>query len=166
VRAREAAVRAISCGYPREAEALLRFKMLIGDERPEVLAECFTGLLAIAPEECMALVASNLSHPDETVRDFAALALGESRHPLALEHLRRRWDAVLVSEEMRAVLIRAAAVHRSEAAFDWLLSIIEGGTKKQADVAVDALSVYERNVKLAERVKAALAKRGARSGSR
>ena len=167
VRAREAAVRAISCGYPREAEALLRFKMLAGDERPEVLAECFTGLLAIAPEECMTLVAAHLSHRDEAVRDFAALALGESHHPLALEHLRRRWDAVLVPEEMRATLIRAAAVHRSEAAFDWLLTIIENGTKKQADIAVDALAVYERNTKLAERVKAALAKRaGARSGSR
>lgn len=166
IRAREAAVRAISCGYPREAESVLRLKMLSGDQ-PEVLAECFTGLLAIAPEECMALVATHLSHKDETVRDFAALALGESHHALALDHLRRRWDDVLVSEQMRATLIRAAAVHRSEAAFDWLLTIIEEGSKKQAEVAVDALSVYERNTKLAERVKAALAKRaGARSGSR
>ncbi len=37
---------------------------------------------------------------------------------------------VLVAAEMRAVLIRAAAVHRSEAAFDWLLSIIEDGTEE------------------------------------
>jgi HEAT repeat protein len=166
VRAREAAVRAISCGFPREAEALLRFKVLIGDEHPEVLSECFTALLAIAPEECMALVASNLSHPNDAVRDFAALALGESRHPLALQYLRDRWDGVLVSAEMRAVLIRAAAVHRTDAAFDWLLSIIEEGPKKQAEVAVDALSVYERNTKLAERVKAALAKRSDRAGAR
>jgi HEAT repeat protein len=158
VRAREGAVRAISCGYPREAEALLRFKVLVGDE-PEVMSECFTALLTIAPEECMALVASNLSHQDEAVRDFAALALGESRHPQALKYLRQRWDGVFVSDEMRAVLIRAAAVHRSDEAFDWLLSIIEEGPKKQADVAVDALSVYERNAKLAERVKAALLKR-------
>lgn len=166
VRAREAAARAIACGYPREAEAILRFKVLVGDAQPEVLGECFTGLLAIAPEENMALVASNLSHRDESVRDFAALALGESRHPMALKHLRNRWDAVLVSAEMRAVLIRAAAVHRSEEAFDWLLSIIAEGPKKQADVAVDALSVYERNTKLAERVKAALATRSDRAGAR
>ena len=159
VRAREGAARAISCGYPREAEALLRFKVLIGDERPEVMSECFTGLLAIAPDECMALIASNLSHEDDAVRDFAALALGESRHPLALKHLRERWDDVFVSDEMRGVLIRAAAVHRTDAAFDWLLSIIGEGPKKQAEVAVDALSVYERNTKLAERVKAALASR-------
>jgi HEAT repeat protein len=157
--ARAGAARAISCGYPREAEALLRFKVSIGDEDPEVLSECFTALLAIAPEECMSLVAAKLSSNDDAVRDFAALALGESRHPAALQHLRNAWDDVLVSPEMRAVLIRAAAVHRTEPAFDWLLSIIEEGTATQADVAVDALAVYERNTKLAERVQAALAKR-------
>ena len=159
VRAREGAVRAISCGYPREAEALLRFRVLVGDA-PEVMSECFSGLLAIAPEECMALVASNLSHKDDAVRDFAALALGESRHPLALKYLRERFEGVFVSDEMRGVLLRAAAVHRTEEAFDWLLSIIEEGPQKQSDIAVDALSVYERNARLAERVSAALARRG------
>jgi len=159
VRARIGAARAISCGSPREAEALLRFKVLIGDERPEVLAECFTALLAIAPQECVALVASHLSHSDDAVRDFAALALGESHLPAALQYLRKAWDDVLVTPEMRAVLIRAAAVHRSEEAFDWLVSIIENGTAKQADVAADALAVYERNTKLQARIQAALESR-------
>jgi hypothetical protein len=160
--ARIGAVRAISCGYPREAEALLRFKALSGDEKPEVIGECFTALLALAPAECMPLVAAALAHRDEAVRDFAALALGESRHPVALQHLREAWDDVLVSPEMRAVLIRAAAVHRTDAAFDWLVSIIEGGTPRQSEIAVDALSVYERNTKLAERVQAAIAGRKSR----
>ena len=164
-RAREAAAQAISCGHPREAEALLRFKVLVGDEQPEVLSQCFTGLLAIAPEECMAFVAANLSHKDDAVRDFAALALGESRHALALKYLRDRWGDVFVSDEMRGVLIRAAAVHRTDEAFAWLLSIIESGSKKQSQVAADALSVYERNTKLGERVKAALAGRKDARGS-
>ncbi len=163
--ARIGAVRAISCGHLREAEALLRFKALSGDEKPEVMGECFTALLALAPDECMPLVAAALSHRDDAVRDFAALALGESRHPAALQHLRKAWEDVLVSPEMRAVLIRAAAVHRTDAAFDWLLSIIEEGTPRQSAVAVDALSVYERNTKLTERVQAALASRKGRARS-
>jgi HEAT repeat protein len=158
-RARAGAARAISCGSPREAEALLRFKVHVGDEEPEVLGECFTALLALAPDECLPLVASRLRSPDDTVRDFAALALGESRLPKALKHLQDVWEDVLVKPEMRATLIRAAAVHRTEEAFDWLISIIESGGAKQAEVAVDALSVYERNTKLNERVKAALASR-------
>ncbi len=159
VRARQGAVRAISCGNPREAEVLLRFKVLVGDAEPEVLGECFTGLMSIAPDECVAFVGAQLASSTEGVRDFAALALGESRHPQALQQLRAAWDDVYVSPEMRAVLIRAAALHRTEAAFDWLVSIIERGSRAQADIAVDALSVYERNTKLLERVQAALSRR-------
>jgi len=158
-RAREGAARAISCGNPREAEALLRLKVLVGDPEPEVIGECFTGLLSIAQEECLPFVAAYLSDDDDGVRDFAALALGESRHPRALEHLRTAWDGLYDTKGFRTVLIRAAALHRSEAAFDWLISIIAHGTPAHADVAVEALSVYERNTKLSERVQAALAKR-------
>jgi HEAT repeat protein len=158
-RARAGAARAISCGNPREAEALLRFKVLAGDAEPEVIGECFTGLLSIAPAECIPFVAAYLSDQNDGAHDFAALALGESRHPRALEHLRTAWDAVRDTGDFRAVLIRAAALHRSEVAFDWLVSIIEHGSPVHADVAVEALSVYERNVKLGERVQAALAKR-------
>jgi hypothetical protein len=157
-RARAGAARAISCGNPREAEAVLRFKVFVGDDEPQVIGECFSGLLSVAPEECLVFVASYLAEGPDNTRDFAALALGESRHSLALEHLRNAWDGAL-DRDFRAVLIRAAALHRSEAAFDWLLSIIEHGSTGHADVAVEALSVYERNTKLTERVHEALAKR-------
>jgi HEAT repeat protein len=157
-RARAGAARAISCGNPREAEAVLRLKVHVGDEEPQVIGECFTGLLSVAPEECLSFVASYLATGPDDIRDFAALALGESRRPEALEHLRTAWESTF-DKDFRAVLIRAAALHRSEPAFDWLLSIIEHGTAAHADVAVEALSVYERNTKLGERVQEALAKR-------
>lgn len=56
-------------------------------------------------------------------------------------------------------LIRAAALHRSEAAFDWLIHIIEQESRKHAGEAAEALAVYERNTKLTERVQAAIAGR-------
>lgn len=158
-RARAGAARAISCGNPGEAEALLRFKVRIGDREPEVIGECFTGLLAIAADECLSLVADHMTDANDGIRDFAALALGESRHPRALDQLRAAWDSEVLNTEFRSVLIRAAALHRSEAAFDWLIQIIERGTRKQADEAAEALAVYERNTKLTERVEAALATR-------
>jgi HEAT repeat protein len=158
-RARAGAARAISCGNPREAEVLLRFKALSGDVEPEVIGECFTGLLSVAPDECLAFVAERLLDKNDSIRDFAALALGESRHPEALRYLREAWDEVFIAAELNGVLIRAAALHRSEAAFDWLISIIEEGTQQHAEIAADALAVYERNTKLVARVQAALAKR-------
>jgi HEAT repeat protein len=157
--ARSGAVRAISCGNPREAEALLRFKVLTGDTEPEVIGECFTALLSIAADDCLEFVAQFLSGKDEGLRDLAALALGESRHPGALQHLRAAWDEVYVPAAQRVVLLRAAALHRTEPAFDWLIEILERGDRRHADIAVDALSVYERNTKLIERVQAALANR-------
>ena len=160
-RARIGAARAIACADPREAEVLLRFKAVSGDSEPEVIGECFSGLLAIAPQESLPFVAEYLKNKDQAMREYAALALGESRQPLALERLRAAWDDECVTLEARLTLIRAAALHRSEAAFDWLLSFIEHGTQAHADCAVEALSVYERNSKLIERVHNALAKRKA-----
>ena len=158
-RARVGAARAISCGNPPEAEAVLRLKVLVGDEEAEVIGECFTGILSIAPSECLPFVATYLSNEKEDVRDFAALALGESRNPKAVEYLRNAWDATGVLGEFPAVLIRAAALNRTDAAFDWLISIIETGRQAHVDIAVEALAVYERNIKLKERVKEALARR-------
>ena len=56
--ARVGAVRAIACGNPREAELLLRSKALGGDAEPQVLGECFSGLLDVEPDESIDLVAA------------------------------------------------------------------------------------------------------------
>ena len=61
--ARVGAVRAIACGNPREAELLLRSKALAGDAEPQVLGECFTGLLAVEPEESLGFVAATSRTP-------------------------------------------------------------------------------------------------------
>src|SRR5690606_33844184 len=161
-RVRAGAARAISCGDPRQAEPLLRFKIEVGDKDPEVLAECFSAVLSIATEDSMALVGGRLSDKDEAVRDYAALALGESRHPLALDQLIAAWKRPFVSTDLRGVLARAAALHRSEAAFDWLVGVIRNGTEQDAELAADALSVYERNSALMKRVADAQAARKVR----
>jgi HEAT repeat protein len=158
-RARAGAARAIACANPHEAEVLLRFKALIGDAEPHVIGEVFNGLLAIAADQNLPFVADHLSHADPSIQEYAALALGESRHPGAFERLRAAWDTVCVTRESRATLIRAAALHRSEAALDWLIAIIEREAQAYADVAVEALAVYDRNSKLMERVRAAQARR-------
>lgn len=163
-RVRAGAARAIACGDPQQAEPLLRFKIQVGDAEAEVLGECFTALLSVAPEDSMALVGSRLRHADEAVRDYAALALGESRHPLALDLLRAAWDDPQVSHGLRGVLARAAALHRSGPAFDWLLGIVEKGRNDEAAIAVDALCVYDRNSTLMQRLQAAQAARGQAQG--
>ena len=155
---RAGAARAISCADPQEAEAVLRFKVHIGDAEPEVIGECFSALLIIEPECSLPFVAAYLRHEDEALRELAALALGESRLPQGLALLREAWDDTVVSET-RGALIRGAALHRSEAAFEWLLEIIATGSSRQAQAAMDALAVYERNSRLIGQIQAAKARR-------
>jgi hypothetical protein len=158
--ARLGAVRAIACGNPREAELLLRAKALAGDPEPQVLGECFTGLLAVAPEESLEFVGGFLGRDDDAVRELAALALGESRLDAALALLKQAWDDVLLRDEFRRALLRAAAAHRSEAAADWLLELVAEARVAVALEIIDALALYKRNTKLLQRLSVALTERG------
>jgi HEAT repeat protein len=161
--ARAGAVRAIACGQPREAELLLRTKALAGDAEPGVIGECFTGLLAVEPDESVAFVARFLRDTEPTVRELAALALGESRLDRALAPLQEAWNEVLIADEFRRTLLRAASAHRSEAALDWVLSIVAEARVGVAIEVIEALALYKRNEKLARRLEGELTQRGERA---
>jgi hypothetical protein len=154
------AVRAIACANPREAELLLRAKIIGGDAEPAVVGECFEALLDLEPDESLAFVAGYLTHADNALREVAAIALGGSRLDGALTHLTATWDDPLLAPELRNALLRAAALHRSEAAFDWLISLAAGGGKRVAAEVVEVLALYRQNAKLAARLEAAVAQRG------
>jgi hypothetical protein len=158
--ARVGAVRAVAYGNPREAELLLRAKVLSGDAEPAIVGECFSTLLSVAPEESLAFVSPYLAHADDALRDLAALALGESRVPGALEILKSAWNEIVVADEFRSTLISAAAAHRSEAAFDWLLAVAADARLPVAEQVVEALAPYRHNARLAERLAAVLERRG------
>lgn len=160
VPARLGAVRAIACGQPREAELLLRFKALSGDPEPAVVGECLSGLLSIEPDESPDFVAAFLHADDEAVAELAALALGESRLNAALPLLQSAWDDIVLDRGFKRVLIRAAAMQRSEPAFDWLISIAQDEHPGLAGEVLEALSIYRGNAKLAKRLEEAVAARG------
>jgi hypothetical protein len=154
--ARAGAARAIACAEPLAAEAVLRAKALIGDAEAEVVGECLAGLLQVEPEESPAFVAGFLDALDPAVREQAALALGGCRLDLALELLRERWDAAPLKGEGHRILLRGAILHRSEAAFDWLLGVIARGDPATAAWLVRELAVYRANIRLFERVREAV----------
>jgi hypothetical protein len=158
--ARSGAARAIACAEPLGAEAVLRTKTLAGDPEPEVIGECLAGLLRLEPDEAPAFVASFLDGADPAIRELAALALGESRLDVALEQLRERWDAQPFKRDVDRVLLRAAVLHRSEAAFDWLCSVMAGGDRVSAELVVSELAVYRASDRLRERVRTILEERG------
>lgn len=161
--ARIGAVRAIAYGNPRDAELLLRAKVVSGDAASAVIGECFSGLLGVEPDESLPFVARYLEGADDELREHAALALGESRLDAVLPHLQKAWDEPFVSPSLRRALIRAAAMLRTEAAFDWLIALVAERDFATATDIVEALALYKHNAKLAARLKATLAARGDRA---
>lgn len=156
---RAGAARAIACGNPKEAEMLLRFKVLAGDEEAEVIGECFASLLTVEPDEAIGFVGAFLEHEDDALRETAALALGESRHPAALDCLRQAWEGVFVPDWFRRALVRAAGLHRSDEAFSWLTELVAESNARIATEIVDVLSIYRHNEKLTRQLGDALSRR-------
>ncbi len=90
--ARLGAVRALALNGGEAGVLLLRLKALTGDAEPEVLGQCFSGLLAAAPEQSLAFVAKYVDDEDESTAGAAIWALGESRLSSAVEILKEKWE--------------------------------------------------------------------------
>lgn len=66
--ARIGAAQALASHGTEAAALLLRLKIRCGDEQPEVVGECFAGLIALEPEEGVALAAEYLRADQATIR--------------------------------------------------------------------------------------------------
>ncbi|UHD15020.1 HEAT repeat domain-containing protein [Thiocapsa bogorovii] len=157
--ARSGAARAIACTQPLAAEAVLRSKALGGDPEPEVAGDCLVALLQVAGEDALDFVGGFLVTPSTEINGLAALALGESRLDGALDLLRTCWDAEPLKRGAQHLLLRAAALHRSEAALDWLVAIVEYADRASAEVAIAELGAYRNNARLRKRLGGVVAER-------
>lgn len=150
------------------AALLLRLRVAVGEERDraDVLADHCAGLLACDGEASLGLVAGLLDADDRAVAGAAALALGGSRLPAALEPLRAALGRS-VDRQLRRALVDAIGLLRSEAAAEALLGLLAEGDDELAVHAVGALRLYRDRAALARRVEEALARRGdARAAAR
>jgi hypothetical protein len=157
--ARVGAARALSALGGESAELLLRLKIHHGDSDSEVLAECFTALLAIAAERAVPLVARRLEHEDADVVMAAALALGESGREDAVRLLLAHWDAHIRAED-REPLLLPLALSRQPAALEHLLGVLAHGPGRLAGVAIEAMRIYRSDRALVQRLRQVLRERG------
>lgn len=114
--------------------------------------DAFRALMKIAPDESFDFVARYLRDGDIDRVRGAALALGESRRPEALELLceRWRWGA---DWELREALALAIALVRSDEAFDFLLHALEKVPEENAAAIIEALALYRDTAARAQTVK-------------
>ena len=73
--ARIGAVRALAANGGDAGRLLLELKTLVGDQEPEVMAECFAGLLSDGAERLVTSVAQYLDSEDPALVEAAILAL-------------------------------------------------------------------------------------------
>jgi hypothetical protein len=151
--ARVGAVRALASSGRPESVPLLRLKALQGEPSVDVMSECFTALMAIASGTSVEFVAGYLNSSNAAVADAAALALGESHQPDAVESLIKRWG-VHPPETLWRALITALTLARTDNAFEFLFSRIETATEKVAAEVISALAAYRHDDRIRTRVAA------------
>lgn len=157
--ARMAAARALGCsGRAEVAEPLLRLRVRAGEADAEVLGECLTALLQLAPGPSLELAAGLLGGADDVAAEAAALALGGSRLPGALPPLLAQARGFSGRGRRRVVLL-ALALLRDEEGWAYLVELVEHGPPAAAAEALEALSSFSHDERLRERVLAAVERR-------
>jgi HEAT repeat protein len=156
--ARVAAARGLGGAGRPDASALLRYKLLVGDDEPEVLAACCESLLGLG--DALAFVVRLLAAHDDRA-EVAALALGGARDPRARAPLVAWCDGCL-GEQRRRVGYVALALLRDDAATVHLVDIVRTGEHDDALAAAKALATFKDDPALRARVLAARPKSLAR----
>jgi HEAT repeat protein len=157
--ARVGAAQALAYAESEAAALLLRLKARIGDREPDVIAECFAGLVKMALAEGVAFVSEFLDSDDVGVQEAAILALGDSRRPEAFEILKTFWDRQ-VDVQVQETVLMALALLRLPAAVDFLLALVSEGRRSVAEAAVSALALQRHDARVRERTAAAVAASG------
>jgi HEAT repeat protein len=153
--ARAGAVRAIAATGSEAASLLLRLKALSGDKEPEVIGDCFSGLLAIEGSGAIPLVISFTDSRDKQISETAFLALGATRREEAIEWLKVRFGQVADPENRQSILL-ALAASRTDAAVAFLLGVIRNGSARSSEIAVSAMEVNSGDSRIREEIAAAL----------
>jgi HEAT repeat protein len=160
---RAEAARAIGQVGGTSAHLLLKLRILLRKEEPEVLGACFSSLLSmsrepgVGREETIALVADFLDDGEEAAAE-AAFALAETHDAAALTALidRRRKS---IDAWFGSILEYAIALTRLPESVDYLLTVIEKDPR-QAASALEAISRVYRAEDIRSRVKASVGRAG------
>ena len=159
---RAASAQAMGCIGSEAAGMVLRLKARLGDREPEVFSECLSGLLMVDPRANLPLVAEYLVPSSEDRCEAAAMAMGKSRIPEALDLLKECWPRC-PSMGLRQRVLLAIAMMRLPAAIDHLLEVVGSDSEKDAAAALGALKIHSYDPKLRDRLEAIVHESGSRT---
>lgn len=160
--ARVGAIHALAVNGGPAGALLLKLKLLTGDSEPDVLAECFSGVLTAAPERSLLLIEGFVDSDDLAVAEAALLALGASRLAAALDLLKARWERTS-GGPLRKTLLLAIGMVRSDAAIEFLLALLEECSPSMAKDVLAGLALFRDNQKIRSRIENVVAGRNEKS---
>lgn len=155
---RSDAVRALAHIGDHTCALLLRMKARLGDEDARITGEAIEAVIALDGDAGVALAKELLDHAREEVQDEAALALGASRRPAAIEALIERWHNAPHSHQS-PVILRALGIARDEAANAVLFECLRKRGPEEAVAALDALAGQARNEEMRSAILTAVRER-------
>ena len=162
--ARIGAVRALASNGGEAGALLIKLRILSGERQPDVLAECFSGLLAAAPQKSLPLVAGFIDSEDTAIAEAALLALGSSRLPQALALLKAKCEES-AGGPLRKAMLLAIAMVRSDAAIEYLLRLLADCPATMAKDVLEALTFFRNSENVRKRVESVVAQRNEKSVS-
>lgn len=160
--ARIGAVRALATNGGDAGALALRLKILTGDREPEVLAECFSGLLASPSESVVAFVSRYVDSEEPAVAEAAILALGASRGPQAFQTLKEKWERTRRGP-IKKILLLALTTSRNEEALAFLIGLLENEPVTAAAEILTALAVQRPSESIRNTIHSVLTRRAEES---
>ena len=145
------AVRALEQMGGGECELLLRLKALQGDREPQVTGQAIESVLRLESAPSLSFAASFLASTQDGVREEAALALGASHVPGAVEILKRALSEAH-EESFRRAILTAIGASREEGAIEFLFGLLQNGISPDAEGSLEALALERHNPELVARV--------------
>jgi HEAT repeat protein len=148
------AVRALVEMGGDDSALLLRLKARAGDEEAAVVGQAFDGVLRLEGASAIAFIAEFLRASSEYVQAEAALALGASRLPEAVEALIVAWGGAR-DPMLRDAIARAISASRQERGFAFLLELVRNGRPVDSSSALEALAIHRESPEIWKRVEEA-----------
>jgi HEAT repeat protein len=149
--ARAGAANALRVIGSEAAVLLLRFRVKSGERKPDVLAECFAGLMEYSSGNLDVVAACALGD-DEQVASLAALAIADARPSGAFEVLKQAWETHR-NPQLREILLNAIAGLRTDEAVEFLIELV-GRDSVTAIDAMTSLSLYAADRGVVARIEA------------
>ena len=129
-------VRAIEQLGSPAASLLLRLRAMIGDDDPEVLGGCYSGILHLEGVSAIPWVAQFLATAGDSAAE-AALAIAGTHSPEAFATLHYQLEGA-ADPWFRSVLLSAIALTRQDAATEFLLGLVKNESA-DAERGIEAL---------------------------